>query len=127
MYNHTLIFCSLDPISIGYIPFAIIPDGNVINFVNRGESPRGRRGGGPHRLPEILLHCYATSGHENSLWIIPRNSSFNATVEIISPYDTMLLLETSIDLLPKISFEKFTCQSTNNQSIDSSIIITSSK
>ena len=116
----------LDPVSIGFdvenefrmFPF-IIPDGNVVNY-RPPLQPQFKRG---LLSPfSVLLVCYSIRGHENPVWEIPNNSSFNPVLPITSPYRSVLII---ISSLTAVSVERFVCRSPNN--VSSSVIVINSK
>lgn len=118
----------LDPVSIGYNPSNIIPNGNVININISPLEPRRRREISESLILEPVsgpqLICYATRGHENPIWEVPTNSSLNPQVFVLSPYESALSFNDSV---PYSTVESFVCRSSNNTDIYSSVILTNSK
>ena len=125
-YSSVIILYSwfLDPVNIGYTPTSIIPDGNIINFnFNQFEPRRRRRQIVP--FTTLVLTCYVTKDHENAIWDIPNNSSFNPALAVMSQYQSVLYFNNSV---PHNSVETFVCRSSNNNDFNySSVIITNSK
>ena len=89
----------------------------MINYLNNIRVRRGE-----FQFFSRPLNCYSISGHENAVWQIPINSSFNSTLSVISPYRSVLHITSSS---PEQAVETFVCRSSNNFS--SSVIITNSK
>ena len=124
-YSSVIILYSwfLDAVNIGYTPTSIIPDGNVIYFnFNQFGHRRRRRQIVP--FTTLVLTCYVTKGHENAIWEIPNNSSFNPTLSVMSQYQSVLYFNNPV---PHNSVETFVCRSSNNKDFNSSVIITNSK
>lgn len=105
-------YCFLDPVNIGIDSSNIIPNGNVINAI---------------RDTVLILNCFTTRGHENSVWEIPRNATFSRSVLLISPYQSVLFLDFTSDLIPDNFIESFVCRSSNDQNVNSFVVISISK
>ena len=121
-----------DVINIGYssFPELLIPRNNVINLHAGTRRSHGLKS---------ALSCFTTRGYENPVWILSNNEfsteqlvdgmttlangNVMITVERISVYWSQIYIN-----ITDITFTgNLTCQSQNNQAVQHTVIVTTSK
>ena len=129
----------IDVVSIGYSPYLLIPENNVINLRRDTIIIGSRR---RKRQRPDFISCFTTQGHENPFWVISNNEFSsgplmnNGTITVAHGDGSVTIVINKISLYQSEIYidasdanftGNLTCQSQNNSEAQYTVIITTSK